>query len=122
MSRGKFHFPSDPTAALYHRGPEAANSSANERRTPPASDLGGRSKPSVSKGKKEERERLRPKFFVEAGNDPLEFYLLIGLSLRELDPKCPGLDPSHLAFIDPQRLVKPRDVDAALKRRPHDNR
>ena len=62
------------------------------------------------------------KFFVEAGNDPLEFYLLIRLNLRELDPKCPDLDPPHLGFVDSQRPIKPRDIDAALKRRPHDNR
>ncbi len=115
MSRGRFHFLSDPTAALYHKDPEAANSSASERRTPHAYDVSGGSKPSVSKGKKGERERLRSKFFVEAGNDPLEFYLFIWLSLRELDPKCPGLDPPHLTFIDPQRPIMTRDVDAALK-------
>jgi len=62
------------------------------------------------------------KFFVETGNDPLEFCLLIGLNLCELDPKCPGLDPPHLGFVDPQRPVKPRNIDAALKRIPHDNR
>jgi hypothetical protein len=84
--------------------------------------LGGTSKPSISKGKKGERERLRVKFFVETGNDPLEFYLLIGLSLRELYPKCPGLDPPHLGFVDPQRPIKPRDIDAALNRGPHDYR
>ena len=66
--------------------------------------------------------RLRVKFFVESGNDPLKFCLLIRLNFRELDPECPGLDPPHLGFVDPQRPVKPRDIDAALKRSPHNNR
>lgn len=67
-------------------------------------------------------ERLCVQFFVETGNDSLEFYFFVWLDLRKLDSECPRLHPSDLSFIDPQRPIKPGNIDAAFKCSPRDNR
>jgi hypothetical protein len=71
--------------------------------------------------KEEEESGLGHKLFVERGKDLLKFSFFLGLNFYELDPKCIGLNPSHFGLVNPQRPVKPWDIDAALIRSPCDH-